>query len=83
MIILTKKQQDKIIAEFIALDDILDDYTEAKIKAIDHIAELVSITTGIKGLLIMKNNAEIKEYRALGEFLRTDDEEKARGEYEC
>lgn len=70
MIILTKKKQDKIIEEFIALDNILDDYTEAKVKSLDHIAEIVKITTGIKGLLIMRDNAEIKMYRELGKWQR-------------
>lgn len=68
MIILTKKKQDKIIEEFIALDNILDDYIEAKVKSLDHIAEIVSITTGIKGLLAMRDNAEIKMYRAMKRY---------------
>lgn len=84
MIILTKKQQDKIISKFIALDDILDDYTEAKIKSMDHIVKLVSITTGIKGLVAMKNNSETKMHRELAKWYRdvieTDNEEKARKE---
>lgn len=68
MKILKPKEQDKILEEITAIDDILDDFSEAKFKCIEHIVEIVSIACGLSGLIAMRDHSQIKAYRALGEF---------------
>lgn len=75
MIILTRKKQKKILSKIIELDNILDDYPEAKIKTLHIIADIVSETSGIDGLLTMANYSEIKAFEALGEQLKVREEE--------
>lgn len=68
MKILNSKEQHKIFEEIAAIDDILDDFPEAKFKCIEHIVEIVGIACGLSGVIAMRDLSEIKAYRALGEF---------------
>lgn len=75
MKILGNNMQSKILEEVKAIDDILDEFVEAKAKCIEHIANIVGITCGLDGLITMRNRAATKAHEALVEAVYKGREE--------
>lgn len=65
MKILTKKDQDKILFRLMTIDDILDDYPDAKVRCLEHMAEVIDLSTGLPGLIAMRDHSDEKAYKEL------------------
>jgi len=65
MKILTKKQQQKILFHLMAIDDILDNYPDAKVRCLEHMANVIDLSTGLPGLIAMRDYSDEKAYKEL------------------
>lgn len=69
MKILTKKEQQKILFHIMAIDDVLDNYPDAKVRCLEHIAEVIDLSTGLPGLIAMRDYSDEKAYKELAIIL--------------
>lgn len=66
---LTKKQQQEILFHLMVIDDVLDNYPDAKVRCLSQIAEVVSLSLGLPGLIAMRDYSDEKAYKELAIIL--------------